>query len=379
MIPFGQLQLMSPNNGVEDPMSKGDIALAGKGVNRWCQLSDAQKRTFITLRALAASPLMMGGDLPSLDAYSLALITNGQMLACNQNGVMGELLYERGGVEVWRALKKGQTNTGWVGVFNRSEKIQGLTVTLEMLGLNSGPSVQARDVWNERSFLLSEAQSQLIQLEAHDVLFLSFHPSPIAKRPNIVYILADDLGYVNDLARHYNTEDRILMTMKKIESLGVNAIVLKDHNFKQLKNLNRYWTDWGGQMIWIADSITLDFDKFEQRLVAHLELGAGAAYIWGGSSDIWFHEGKPDYITKALEIIKSYNIPAGIGAHRNEPIAFKVMAAGAIPPKQGFDYAFQNRADFLCVSMFDFQVDDDIKLFKQSYHEAQNRTRPWRG
>jgi len=195
MIPFGQLQLMSPRNGDEDPMSNGDIALAGKGVNRWCQLSDAQKRTFITLRALAASPLMMGADLPSLDAYSLALITNHQMLACNQNGVMGELLYERDGVEVWRALKKGQTDTGWVGVFNRSEKVQGLTVTPEMLGLNPGPSVEVQDVWNDRSFLLSEAQSQLVNLGAHDVLFLSFQPAPIAKRPNIVYILADDLGY----------------------------------------------------------------------------------------------------------------------------------------------------------------------------------------
>jgi len=197
MIPFGQLQLMSPPSEDESKtlMDKGDIALAGKGVNRWCQLSEAQKRTFITLRAMAASPLMMGGDLPSLDAHSLALITNKDMLACNQNGVMGELLYERDGVEVWRVLKKGQTDTGWVGVFNRSEETQGLTVTPEMLGLNPGPSVQVRDVWNERSFLLSEAQSQLIQLEAHDVLFLSFHPAPVAKRPNIVYILADDLGY----------------------------------------------------------------------------------------------------------------------------------------------------------------------------------------
>jgi len=195
MIPFGQLQLMSPRGEDQDPMSKGDIALAGKGVNRWCQLSEAQKRTFITLRAMAASPLMMGGDLPTLDAYSLSLITNEHMLACNQNGVMGELLYERDGVEVWRAMHKDQAEAGWVGVFNRSEEVQGLTVTPEMLGLNPGPSVHVEDVWNDRSFLLNEAQSQLVQLEAHDVLFLSFQPAPLAKRPNIVYILADDLGY----------------------------------------------------------------------------------------------------------------------------------------------------------------------------------------
>ena len=195
MIPFGQLQLMSPRIENQDPMTKGDIALAGKGVNRWCQLSAAQHRTFITLRALAASPLMMGGDLPSLDAYSLSLITHAQMLACNQNGVMGERLFERDGVEVWRALKKGNTDTGWVGVFNRSEKTQGVTVTPDLLGLDTDPAVQVQDCWNDQSFLLSEAQSQLLQIEPHDVLFLAFQPAAQAKRPNIIYILADDLGY----------------------------------------------------------------------------------------------------------------------------------------------------------------------------------------
>lgn len=35
-------------------------------------------------------------------------------------------------------------------------------------------------------------------------------------------------------------------------------------------------------------------------------------------------------------------------------IAFKVLAAGAIHPKSGFKYAFENGADFSCVGMFDF-------------------------
>ncbi len=89
----------------------------------------------------------------------------------------------------------GQNHNGWVGVFNRSETTQGVTVTPELLGVDSGPAVQVRDVWNDRSFLLSEASSQLFQIEPHDTLFLAFHPSPIAKYPNIIYILADDLGY----------------------------------------------------------------------------------------------------------------------------------------------------------------------------------------
>ena len=52
--------------------------------------------TFITLRALSASPLMVGGDLPTMDEFSLRLITNAEMIACNQNGVMGRLVYDPG-------------------------------------------------------------------------------------------------------------------------------------------------------------------------------------------------------------------------------------------------------------------------------------------
>jgi len=37
-------------------------------------------------------------------------------------------------------------------------------------------------------------------------------------------------------------------------------------------------------------------------------------------------------------------------------IAYKVLAAGAIYPREGFSFAFKNGADFIAVGMFDFQV-----------------------
>ena len=160
------------------------------------QLNLAQKRSFITQRALSTTPLTLNNeDLPSLDTQSRSLITNLEVLACSQNRVRSILLFERDGVEVWRALKKGHTDVGWVGVFNRSKGIQGVTLTPTLLGLGGGPAVAVLDVWNEQSLLLSEAQSKLVQIPPHDCLFLSFKASPRAKRPNIIYILADDLGY----------------------------------------------------------------------------------------------------------------------------------------------------------------------------------------
>jgi hypothetical protein len=58
-------------------------------------------------------------------------------------------------------------------------------------------------------------------------------------------------------------------------------------------------------------------------------------------------------------------------------IAFKVLAAGAIEPKSGFSYAFRNGADFICVGMFDFQVEQNTALVKEVLPKMQRRKRGW--
>jgi hypothetical protein len=59
-------------------------------------------------------------------------------------------------------------------------------------------------------------------------------------------------------------------------------------------------------------------------------------------------------------------------------IAFKILAAGAIHPRQGFAYAIDNGADFIGVGMFDFQVEENCQLLPRLVRRAQNRRRPWR-
>ena len=256
-----------------------------------------------------------------------------------------------------------------------------------------------------------------------------------------------DLKYFRTLAGHYNNEERIFRTLKKCEEHGINTIVLKNHNFRHFQ-LAKYWTEWGGKMQWLADVITTDINQYERLLVEHLELGAASAYLWGGASDQWYYQKKQANIIRAFEIMKKYDIPVGICAHRLEPIAFcvregltpdyymitlhhdrywsahpkenrrfmemyqkespdhgyyhdnmfchnpektaefmqdvnvpwiafKVLAAGAIHPEDGFDYAFQSGADFICVGMFDFQVTEDVEITRQTVAKAKSRKRPW--
>ncbi|MHC4520006.1 MAG: hypothetical protein ACYTAS_15560, partial [Planctomycetota bacterium] len=58
-------------------------------------------------------------------------------------------------------------------------------------------------------------------------------------------------------------------------------------------------------------------------------------------------------------------------------IAFKVLAAGAIHPSEGFKYAFDNGADFVCVGMFDFQIRENAIIARDAIAGAANRPRPW--
>lgn len=60
-------------------------------------------------------------------------------------------------------------------------------------------------------------------------------------------------------------------------------------------------------------------------------------------------------------------------------MGYKVLAAGAIEPKDGFKWAFENGADFICVGMFDFQIVKDVNICLDILNEKPDRKREWYG
>ena len=76
---------------------------------------------------------------------------------------------------------------------------------------------------------------------------------------------------------------------------------------------------------------------------------------------------------RTIDFFKDITVPV---------MGFKVLAAGALTPADGFRYAFENGADFICVGMFDFQIVEDVNVCidtLQKLNESKLRQRAWMG
>lgn len=169
MIPFGKLQLMS-NAAKKTADGRNIVRLTGKGTRRTCQLTPAQMRTFITLRALSASPLMVGGDLSTMDDFSLSLLQNKEMLRCNQNGVCATLVLSENGIEIWRAAMRDNPKDGYIGIFNRTKTVT--TYVFDTKKLLNFTEVALIDIWNNRKS--QGVRLKKLEIAPHDVIFFRF-------------------------------------------------------------------------------------------------------------------------------------------------------------------------------------------------------------
>lgn len=87
----------------DDMLPLGRLRITDKNGAGQTHFTSDEQRTVMTLWCIARSPLMFGGDLPSLDPATLALINNEHVLAVDQSSMNNHEALHRGNIRVWVA------------------------------------------------------------------------------------------------------------------------------------------------------------------------------------------------------------------------------------------------------------------------------------
>jgi hypothetical protein len=238
-----------------------------------------------------------------------------------------------------------------------------------------------------------------------------------------------DLIYVSALMKQYFTDDKIFETFQQCEAQGINTAILRLDPLT-LHILSTYRKERGGKIQWLAQ-IEISEKELATQIKQAVDNGAIGAFTHGGIGDDLVQKGRVDVLAKAIELIRKEGVISGVAGHSLEVpkacekagvnpdfymktfnskrywsagpmprhdsvweetpedtrafmqevekpwIAYKVLGAGAIHPREGFQYAFQNGADFLCVGMFDFQIGENAELGRLALEKAKGRERQW--
>ncbi len=101
------------------PVGHLSIQHRSVGSNRLTRLTPDEQITLLSFWSLLPSPLMVGANLPDNDAWTLALLTNPEVLAVNQDplGAGAKQVSTTNGVETW--VKPLADGSRAVGIFNR--------------------------------------------------------------------------------------------------------------------------------------------------------------------------------------------------------------------------------------------------------------------
>ncbi|MGA2406422.1 MAG: NPCBM/NEW2 domain-containing protein [Bacteroidales bacterium] len=105
-----------------DMLPLGKIGLrAERGEPRMTGFTKDEQYTLMSLFAIFGSPLMFGGDLPSNDEFTLALITNKNILEVNQHSINGKQLFRENDLIAWTA-DDPKTGDKYLALFNASDQ-----------------------------------------------------------------------------------------------------------------------------------------------------------------------------------------------------------------------------------------------------------------
>jgi alpha-galactosidase len=144
------------------------------------RLTPAEQYTHISLWCLLSAPLLIGCDLERLDAFTLNLLTNDEIIAIDQDvlGRSARRVATLGAIDVYQKdLEDGGVALGF---FNRGDVTHTITAKLDRLGLGGRRAV--RDVWRQQA--VGEFTIDLpVTVGPHDVVLYKVTSVPAPTTP----------------------------------------------------------------------------------------------------------------------------------------------------------------------------------------------------
>jgi DUF1680 family protein len=132
-----------------DMLPLGRIAIRGEvGTDRVSNFTHDEQQTLLTLWCIARSPLIFGGDLPTSDEWTKALIANPDVIAVDQHSANNRQLFRIGDQVAWIADApdgKGK----YLALFNlNGTSAAPVAVKLADLDINGDATI--RDLWSRQ-------------------------------------------------------------------------------------------------------------------------------------------------------------------------------------------------------------------------------------
>jgi alpha-galactosidase len=140
-IGFGQngLEKYAGPNHWNDPDAL-DVGMGG--------MTQEEYRTQMSLWCILAAPLFASNDLTKMSPETLAMLTNREVIAVNQDpaGIQGHRVWQEGPTEIW--VKPLADGSKAVGIFNRNEVPMTITMDFQDVGVQAPAKV--RDLWTHQ-------------------------------------------------------------------------------------------------------------------------------------------------------------------------------------------------------------------------------------
>jgi alpha-galactosidase len=132
-------------------------------------MTDAEYKTHLSLWAMLAAPLLAGNDLRQMPPETLAILTNREVIAVDQDklGKQGSRAWKSGDQEIWTRQLSGGAMA--VAIFNRAKDEAKISVKWADIGVPAKRKV--RDLWLHQN-IDAKAPEYSVTVPGHGVVML---------------------------------------------------------------------------------------------------------------------------------------------------------------------------------------------------------------